>query len=439
MTKIEPIEETTVNSTNEIVKDEASIPPINIKMEEPLMINESLETDYPEELPQNDEIPVDSHERNLDTTTKSLQGCLNDIGEIFKDAAPIKPNSPDKGKSVNIKLTPPTKKTLVRCLDSNGKIIFAELQVDPNNPKNIKIVKTPNVIASQHPGGVNGAKPKNFVQLKVGTTVDSKQVALSTNVSNAANRIIKVHPIASTMANPKPMIIINPSMSRPDAVGTKMSAENKKVFFIKSPSSLNLNSSNPPPLVKISDPGKVALTSNLKTNQTNESNRKLTLNPNNVIMKNGKIIILDRDKPTVKPKQESLLKPQFSLLKPLVQKQLNDTSSAKSILIQKPSPQLLGNRIRKQTPTIMPTVVKRDYQKEFGTIFLRHRFQSVRSATEYVLRNTPLVNKLASRPEFSAAFPFVVETEEKFNSFPFAKRRSNEVMRRMLDDSPPEF
>ncbi|KAG4076946.1 hypothetical protein HA402_015933 [Bradysia odoriphaga] len=436
--KIEPIEETKMSSASEIVKSEVTVPPINIKMEEPLMINEPLEADFNEELPESDETPVEFQEPKVKSPTKSLQGYLNDIGEIFKDAAPIKLDSPDQVKSVNIKPTAPPKKTLVRCLDSNGKIIFAELQVDPNNPKNIKIVKTSSVITSaHHPGGVSVVKPKNIVQLKLSTAMEQKRLAIPTNVSSP-NRVIKVNPSASTTVNPTPMIVNNnPNLNRVNSVGTKTSFENKKVFFIKSSTSANLNSANPPPLVRITDPSKVVLAANLKANQANETIHKMTLNPHNAIMKNGKIMILDRNKANVKPKQESLLKPQVSLLKPLVQKQLTDTASAKSILIPKPS--VLGNRCRKQPPT--NSIVKRDYQKEFGAMFLRHRFQSVRSAIEYVLKNTPLVNALASRPEFNAAFPFVVESHEKFSSFPFAKRRSNEWYRakfalRMIQQHP---
>ncbi|XP_037035814.1 uncharacterized protein LOC119073993 [Bradysia coprophila] len=436
--KAEPIEETKISSASETVKSEVSVPPINIKMEEPLMINEPLEADFHEELPESAETPVELHEPKLASPTKSY---LNDIGEIFTDSGPIKLNSPDQVKSVNIKPTPPPKKTLVRCLDSNGKIIFAELQVDPNNPKNIKIVKTPTVIRSaHHPGGVSVSKPKNIIQLKLGTAVEQKRIAITSNVLNSPNRVAKVNPMASTMVNPKPMIVNNnPNLTRLNPVGAKTSMENKKIFFIKSSTSANLNSANPPPLVRITDPTKVVLAPNLRASQANETIRKMTLNPNNVIMKNGKIMILDRDKANVKPKQESLLKPQVSLLKPLVQKQLSDTASAKSILVQRPSAQLLGNRCKKRPPT--NPIMKRDYQKEFGTMFLRHRFQSVRSAIEYVLKNTPLVNGLASRPEFNAAFPFVVESHEKFSSFPFAKRRSNEWYRakfalRMIQQHP---
>lgn len=398
---------------DKIEKQEGKVVPINIKTEEPLIINESAEVESQKDLPMKCESPPESHEMKLDTATKSSQGCLNDISEIFKDSAPAKIDTPDKIEIVKLKAMPvQPKKTLVRCLDSNGKIVVVELQVDPNNPKNIKIVKTPTVIGTTQPASLSLAKPSNIAQLKISTPV--------TNVlSNTSNQFIKVNPITSTSStvNPKPIMYKN--LSRFNPVEAKNLLENKKVFIIKSSTLPNLSSTNPPPLVRISNLNKVVLAPSI-------ANLKVVQPTSNVIMKNGKIIVLDKDKSLPKPKQESLLKPQISLLKPVYQKQISESTSAKSILIQKPSSHIIGSRHRKPT-MLNQNAAKRDYHKEFHTIFVRHRFQTVRSAVEYVFRNTPLVNTLCSRPEFNAAFPFVAESHEKFSSFPFPKRRLNEV------------
>lgn len=405
---------------DKIEKQEGKIVPINIKTEEPLIINESAEDESQRDLPVNCESPPESHEMKLDTATKSSQGCLNDISEIFKDSAPAKIDTTDKIEIVKLKTMPvQPKKTLVRCLDSNGKIVVVELQVDPNNPKNIKIVKTPT-----QPASLSLAKPSNVAQLKVSTPVEQKRhMTPVTNIlSNTSNQFIKVNPITSTSStvNTKPIMYKgNANLSRFNPVEAKNLLENKKVFIFKSSALPNLSSTNPPPLVRISNLNKVVLAPSI-------ANLKVVQPTSNVIMKNGKIIVLDKDKSLPKPKQESLLKPQISLLKPVYQKQISESTSTKSILIQKPSSHIIGSRHRK--PTLLnQNAAKRDYHKEFHTIFVRHRFQTVRSAVEYVFRNTPLVNTLCSRPEFNAAFPFVAESHEKFSSFPFPKRRLNEV------------
>ncbi len=394
-------------------------------MEEPLMINDVPEAQLPEPLPQHSEKPAESHK--LDTP----QGCLNDIGEIFKDSAPVKINSPEKAVDVKSKTLPVLqKKTLVRCLDSNGKIVFVELQVDPNNPKNIKIIKTPTVIAATQSAPVSLAKPTIFTQLKLGTQQVRHVVPTTTKIlstSNSPMQSIKVIPAIT----PRPIIVKgNSNLTYVKPGDPKL--ENKKIFIIKPSSTLpNLNSTNPPPLVRISNPTKIVLapsTSSLKVIQPMANDaRKVTINANSVLMKNGKVMIVD--KVNAKPKQESLLKPQFSLLKPLQQKQISEATTGKSILITKPSPQILGSRYRKQMPL---NPAKRDYYKEFRTIFLRHQFETVRSAIEYVLKNTPLINSLSSKTEYNAAFPFVAESHDKFNSYPFAKKRLNEVSSSMF-------
>lgn len=420
-----------------IEKQEAPTLPISIKMEEPLIINESAEVESQPELA---EIPYEAQEMKSDAVPKSSQGCLNDISDIFKDAAPAKIAAPGKIGIVKLKTTSvQPKKTLVRCLDSNGKIVFVELQVDPNNPKNIKIIKTPTVIASaQTP--LSQAKSSNLTPLKMSTPTEPERhttapvTNILSNTSNSPNQITSSNPLTSTIstANPKPLMYkSNANLSGLNAVGSKSLLENKKVFIIKSSTLPNLSSTNPPPLVRISNPNKFVLASsaaNLKvvmqpTSKANET-RNVTVNSTNVVMKNGKFTVLDKSHP--KPKQESLLKPQISLLKPVYhQKPLSDASTTKSILITKPF-SILGGRSRKQT-LLNQSAAKRDYHKEFQTIFLRHHFHTIRSAVEYLLRNTPLINTLCSRPDFHAAFPFVAESHEKFSSFPFPKRRLNEV------------
>lgn len=434
-------------TTNKIEKHRTEV--VQIKMEEPLIINESMDVESQEEpLPESHESLFNLHEKKSGTETMSSQGCLSDIDEIFKDAvAAPKTELPVKVDSVKLTTSPVVqpvqqKKTLVRCLDSNGKIVFVQLQVDPNNPKNIKFVKAPSVIATTQTTHLGVAKAANLTQLKLSMPLEQiRHVTTVTNVlsntSNSTNQHIKVTPSitsTTTTLHPKPMIVkSNANLSRLNPVQAKSLLENKKLFIIKSSALPNSNASHPPPLVRISNPNKVVLapnTTNVKVIQptSNTSDTpKVTINSNSAIIRNGKIVILDKEKVVPKPKQESLLKPQVSLLKPVYQKQVSESTSTKAILMPKPS-QILGSRYRKTTP-LSPNPAKRDYHKEFLTVFLRHSFQTVRSAVEYVLKNTPLINTLSSRPEFNAAFPFVAESNEKLGSFPFPKRRLNEVSR----------
>lgn len=442
----------TKDSYDAIEKKEAPTIPINIKVEEPLMINDSPQVESQEEIPETYEYPsavavpkFDLHQNKSNVPNKSSQGCLNDISEIFKDAAPLKIsplkiNSVDKVETVKSKPPVQQKKTLVRCLDTNGKIVFVELQVDPKNPKNIKIVKSPTVIAATQPASQNVSKLPNATQLKLNPPLEQIRLTTNTtpvtnilsNTSNSPKQYVGIHPVTATRTiHSKPIMVqSNANMSRILPTEAKSLIENKKLFLIKS--STLPNSTNPPPLVRISNPTKVALapsTTNVKVIQPATKpteTRKFTINANNVIMKNGQIIILDKDKSNVKPKQESLLKPQVSLLKPLFQKQVTESTSTKSNAIQKPPCQSIGPRFRKPIPLAQNTA-KRDYHKEFCSKFLRHHFITVRSAVEYLLRNVPLINVLASRPDYSTAFPFVAESYEKFNSFSFPKRQTNEV------------
>lgn len=470
-----PPNESVENHFNDNIKThKARAAPINIKMEEPLMIDDDVES--LEELPEHNKNPTDLEEKNLVNITKNSQCSLNDIGEIFKDAVPAKIDSPkvvkvktppvqqrktntlvkclDKGEIFKdaapakihspevVKLeTPPVPvqqkntKTLVKCLDSNGKVVLVEVQVDPNNPKNIKFIKTPTVIAPAQPTSISLAKQANTSHMKVDTSMEQKRYVIPatnilSNTSNSPSKYTKVNLITSTIMNPKQIIAkSNPNSYRlnPAQAKSLLENKNKKVYIFKSSALPNISSTNPPPLVRIANPNKVIVApriSNLKiiqpTTKPNEI-RKVATNSNNVIMKNGKIIVLNK----TKPKQQSLLKPQVSLLKPVYQKQKIESTSAKSISIQKPMP-----RFRKQMP-ISQTTVKRDYHREFLTVFRRHRFRTVRPAVEYLLKNIPLINTLSSKPEFSVAFPFVTESCEKFSSFPFSKRRLNEVRTRV--------
>lgn len=427
----------------EIEKDQPPKLPLNIKIEEPLIITDTTQIQSQPVIDENpSKMAILNHYSDLSeslNSQKSAQGSLNEISDIFKDAVPTRVEPTSKVGTENLKIpTVQQKKTLVKCLDSNGKIIFVELQVDPNNPKNIKIIKNLNSVTTTSPASLNQNQPKGHAigqQLNLNSPlqpIPARPTHLSNILSNTPS--VSIMPKQSIGAEPilNQKAIVVQGHSRFDSNQIQHSFENKKIFIIQSSAlkNVNVNSTNPPPLVRISNPSKVTVApsmTNLKATQASPKpteTRKLTINSSNVIIKNGQIIILDRDKSqNPKPKQESLLKPQISLLKPLPNKPTSESTIPK----MPKTNSIHGSRqFRKQLPTNQINT-KRDYHKEFCTAFLRHHFQTVRTAVEYLLKNAPLINILSNKLEFSEAFPFVVESHQKFSSFSLPKRRSNEV------------
>ncbi|KAJ6642351.1 YEATS domain-containing protein 2 [Pseudolycoriella hygida] len=389
---------------------------LRVKMEEPLIIDDSPKIESQAEVIKNCE--HSAKEKSLETTNNNSPNFHKELSQIFEKtvAKKVEPPKPVQIMKLKMPIVQP-KKTLVRCLDTNGKTVFVEFKIDPNNLKNIKLVRTP-VIATPRPTSLSIAKPTNVTEQKAST---APVINIPSNTANVSNHIST---ITSTAVTPNPFIVKHNANFM----------ENKKIFILKSSDASNSGSTNPPPLVRISNPNNVAHTASTTKLNVIPSAQKVTMNSNNFVMKNGKIIILN-NKVNGKPKQESLLKPQVRLMN-----QKQTIESAKSILLQKPSVSLLGSSCKK--PTLFnQNAVQRDYYKEFKAIFQRHRFQTVRSAVEYLLKNTPLVNTMSSKPEFNTVFPFVAESQEKFNSFAFPRRRLNEWYRakfilRMMQQHP---
>lgn len=312
----------------------------------------------------------------------------------------------------------------VKCLDTNGKIIVMELQVDPKNPKNIKFIKNsapPSVLSAIKPDGIKETlKVPNITTNLLQNMAVSKPNALLNNICVQEN------------ANPS----LLQKMSTSSTKSTRCTIE------------------------------ETIMPSETKTN--------------NVITKNRQIFTINqvRPKSVNKPKQESLLKPQISLLKPLATKNIKPQSSllihpsSSKVKINQPSPIVSnlttnGNAAMKintgtasaqlnhilstennkipmslkinnpigPTKSIFKTKyilsnIKKAYNVDLNRLFFeRCTFQSVRSSIEYLLKSLPLINKMAStsHSDYTQCFPFVVDSLDTFNNLMMPKQRSLEV------------
>lgn len=145
-----------------------------------------------------------------------------------------------------------------------------------------------------------------------------------------------------------------------------------------------------------------------------------------------------------KPKQESLLKPQISLLKPQLFKSTtpqiskNQTSSLttpitvpiaslnQSVLLKRPVLTKPTKRLQlKQVFMRKNHDLPRNYRKELNIVFFeRSRFHSIRSAVEFLLKKIPIINPKIANDEknYVQHFPFSVNSVTVFNRLPKVKQ-----------------
>lgn len=355
---------------------------------------------------------------NQNTALLEQNDILNNIDEIF--------NGDTKPVPAIVPVSKP-KKTFIKCLDTNGKVILAELVIDQQNPKKFKIIRTPNA--------VNGPPPVNKVNPtpNIHNTLPSKYTSL--NLAKTSN------------STPNSSIIYTPYSGSPLI----------KPMTQQQPSAISIA---PKPAQQIG------------------SSIKVPINAQNIIMKNGKIFVIKT--PTAaatssivkpKPKQESLLKPQISLLKPIVNQTLttkktfstpvqttvvntkntpsmpfkniiitNKNGEVKKVQIL-PSTHKIANHVLGAKSIITKpnqqfnhkqfiiTNVKKEYRKDLEHEFFDcHNFKTIRCAVEYLLMKVPLVSKLATNTDYISAFPFSTKTIEIFDSFIWPKQRALEVL-----------
>ncbi|KAH8335244.1 hypothetical protein KR067_011249, partial [Drosophila pandora] len=149
-------------------------------------------------------------------------------------------------------------------------------------------------------------------------------------------------------------------------------------------------------------------------------------NKNVVFQKAGKLYIIDPLQRKLKKavKQQSLLKPQLSLLKPptisrwhMLQCIQHDHGYANMSM----EPEVL----RARTPPTEVTMAARTRPRRLEQMFVGSQFRGMREAVEFLLRRLPLVGLPLQREEY----PFTCNTIEAFQQKPQIKQRCYEYLR----------
>lgn len=407
----------------------------------------------------------DQNNVNLGVASTSTQRLNKPIEPVLRTPVPIV-------KGIG-------KKTFVKCIGKDGKVSLMELVQDEKNPKLFKMVLPPGVQATnklviQHgQGNIRAATPiviqPNLIRptvnvmlkpgsvrtgqigslnslqsptpaLEFGAKIASaiKVPALAVNVQNATNMRISLSNLVSPSKNP-PNQLLNVS------------------YQSAMPKLVAINSPHPSTSgVNRSIPHSVAVTAAVSTLQTNDEQRSpLTQKPNlspltikgvsspltKVLQQNKKVIILDASR---MPKQQSLLKPQVSLLKPRLQP--TNVNNLQKITVSNISG--LANRninvfvpagVKIEANNIQPTgqtalssplqsQARRRYGDEVEKRFTARTFAHMSEAIGWLLKEIPLISSLAAQPEFREIFPFVVPNPDDFQRLLVVKQRNFEVM-----------
>lgn len=328
--------------------------------------------------------------KNVQTETNNLDNKPPNADEFIKETPPIATVIKPPATINKIQLQP--KPNLVKCLDSNGKVIIVQLITDPNNPKNIKIIKNPKF-------NLQPIQPQsNSIKIPTSSTVVSPAQVNST--AKISSQII------GNTSNNK-MIVLNNSLEK------KSKKENDIVS-----NQANISPVAPIAIQPILSSVKPIPTINqhqLKNlNTSNASNQK-------ILLKNGKIIIVknvNSMKNSIRPvvtiqksnqKQESLLKPQISLLK--------------------------TNYVTKKMPTIastsLPIMPPPSYQKRLEIQFLQnHKFTNIKTAVIWLLKHIPIFNQSPiSDVNYEAEFPFICQSKDSFMALTNIQKKCNEWYR----------
>lgn len=318
------------------------------------------------------------------------------------------------------------KQNLVKCLDSNGKVIVVELVVDPNNPKQIKIVRNPkinstHVIASSSTQSTIGSS-----QAKTAATLPAVSRAIVPNTAMVSIPHLKLAnynglPNNTLTANQQPLNMANFVVSK--AAGTS-----PKLIKIARVIQSSASAKQQP----------ILIASNEKPAPAMQPAQHI---PNAATPFGSQIYIVRPTATTTKPKpkQESLLKPQISLLKT----NLNKSRFMAATLAAPSPPSQLQNAMRPQhlQPSILGIKFRNayglvntnplNYLKRLETLFLdQYTFHDIHAAIKVLLRHVPLFNRSAANDRhYEAAFPFVCASEEAFNELPPMHKRCNEWYR----------
>lgn len=162
-----------------------------------------------------------------------------------------------------------------------------------------------------------------------------------------------------------------------------------------------------------------------------------------VMQANNKIIVLDSSR-LPKNQQQSLLKPQVSLLKPRPAAATTGRATTKANHLKKITVSNISGLENRNINVFVPADVKFEsnvkfksqtdkqihhkYGAELEQWFLAgNSFTNMTGAIGWLLKRIPLISTMAAQPEFRESFPFVVPTLADFYSLLIPKQRSFEV------------
>lgn len=324
------------------------------------------------------------------------------------------------------------KKTFVKCVGKDGKVSLMELVRDEKNPKLFKMVLPPGVHAN-----------KIVMQPAPGVNRPAAPIVVASNLIRPTNTIPLVQPVQqlrnATPSPSKPSLV---SIQTPITVSNQLANRRFSIGNLVSPSKTLpnqlFNVSNPvqmPKLVAINSPHPTT------SGQLRPIPRHHLIQKTNplapLIQKNNKVLVLDSNR-LPKSQQQSLLRPQVSLLKPRPQMMtpknlkkitFNNISGMgnKNINIFVPADvKLDADQIQQKSQPSAP--VQHRYGDELEKRFLaRKSFENMTEAIGWLLKEIPLISILATQTEFKESFPFVVPNLADFHSLLVTKQRSFEV------------
>lgn len=366
----------------------------------------------------------------------------------------------------------PANKKFMKCIDKNGRVSLIEVVVDPNNPKILRMViptaqsnkgLTPVVSGPNKPIASN--QNAKFVVRPTQKTISlssGNKVIPITNLENTQRALSETSTklIVKPSNNITSTMVLNPQNTPPSTVQPKL------ITAVK-PTIANATIATPIPIKTqiVNTASPKPFTSFSVATVANSNQQKPPSNSKTMLMKNGNIFVFNSPGAKPQQRQQSLLKPQISLLRsPLDSSKTNQPSLLNvdnpnvKIVTVKSVTGMENRKINVFVPSddkaklfnsggrcadrnavdgdvggskkkyIFNTKLKRQYAQELEDIFLQmNGFTCARGAICWLLRRIPLITPLASKHRYQESFPFVVDSEQTFRAMFMAKRRSNEV------------
>lgn len=373
--------------------------------------------------------------QTADTKIVPIQRIVNN------QQAPEKPAIMSTNNSLVTFSNMPNKK-FMKCIDKQGKVSFVELLPDPNNPKVFKLVLPNNKLT---PLGTNSIRPM--------PALSPIQTAATKPIPPLVTTSLTVRPPALNVPinsmNNKGVPIVNAAIkqtSQPPQLFTP--TNNAGTMKLHTSNNLNVNTIpkvvNKNPVNTIKRPAETPLA------QIQQNTPLSNVHDKAVIMKNGKIFIVDKSKAIVQPKlQQSLLKPQVSLLKPAIAEnnqqlqvpcpplslsnQLNIRLSNEKSVFKKISKSATQNEPFATSSAIGKNVLSIKVNPRQHAIDLEERFykcdhfKHVTDSVYWLLRRLPLIMKQEIHG-LRDSFPFMARNEQTYYSMHWGKQRCYEVI-----------